>query len=65
MKYLYRKDKTVYFQVKVLMVNRITRSMLLAVKFQKSCNFSGNTNFERLLLDLLNIKPDCSYIYDF
>ena len=31
------------------------------VKFQKFYNFPGNRNFERLLLDLLNIKPDCSY----
>ena len=30
-------------------------------KFQKSYNFSGNTKFERLLLDLLNIKSDWSY----
>ena len=29
MKYLFRKDKTVYYQVKVLMVNRITRNMLI------------------------------------
>ena len=28
MRYLFRKDKTVYYQVKVLMVNRITRNML-------------------------------------
>ena len=27
-KYLFEKDETVYFQVKVLMVNKITRSML-------------------------------------
>ena len=31
------------------------------VKFQKSCNFPGNTNFKRLLLDLLKIKRYCSY----
>ena len=31
------------------------------VKFQKYYNFLGITNFERLLLDLLNSKPDCSY----
>ena len=31
------------------------------VKFQESYNFPGNTKFEKLLLDLLNIKPDCSY----
>ena len=30
-------------------------------KFQESYNFPGNTKFEKLLLDLLNIKPDCSY----
>ena len=29
MKYRIRKDKTVYYQVKVLMVNRITRSVLM------------------------------------
>ena len=35
-------------------------------KFQKSYNFPGNTNFERLLLGLFNIKPDCSYmVYHF
>ena len=28
MRYLFRKDKTVYYKVKVLMVNRITRNML-------------------------------------
>ena len=31
------------------------------MKFQESYNFPGNKNFERVLLDLLNIKPDCSY----
>ena len=41
------------------MVNRITRSILMFflawkdAKLQKSYNFPGNTNFERLLLDLL------------
>ena len=30
------------------------------VKFKKSHKFLSNRNFERLLLDLLNIKPDCS-----
>ena len=29
------------------------------VKFQKPCNFPGNTNFKRL--DLLKIKLYCSY----
>ena len=70
MKYLFRKDKTVYYQVKVL-INRITRkiirSMLMFflawkdVRFQKSYNFPRNSNFERLLFDLFNIKSDCSY----
>ena len=47
------------------MVNRITRSISMLflawedVKFYKSYNFPGNRNFERLLLDLLNIKPYC------
>ena len=31
------------------------------VKFQKSYNFPGNTNFERPLLDLLKTKLNCSY----
>ena len=31
------------------------------MKFKESYNFPGNKNFERVLLDLLNIKPDCSY----
>ena len=54
-----------YHIVKVLMVNRITRGMLMFgvedVKFEKLYNFSGNTIFERLLLDLLNIRTDISY----
>ena len=63
MKYLFRKDQTVYYQVKVLMANKITRSMLCFfsawkdVKFQKPYNLLGNVNFEGLLLNLLNIKP--------
>ena len=28
---------------------------------KKSYNFPRNSNFERLLLDLFNIKSDCSY----
>ena len=50
MKYHFRNDKTLYCEVRVLMV-----------KFQKSFNFPSNKNIERLLLDLLNIKPGCSY----
>ena len=61
-------EKTkLYYQVKVLMVNMITRNILMfllawkGVKFPKSYNFPSNTNLKRLLFDLLNIKPDCSY----
>ena len=64
-KYLFRKDKTGFYQVNVLMVNRIARSMFFLawkdLKFQKSYNFPGNTNFERLLFDQLNMKSNCSY----
>ena len=64
MRYLFRKDKTVYYQVKVLMVNKLTRNMLFFlawkdVKFQVYYKFPGNAKVERLLHDLFNIKPDC------
>ena len=35
MKYLFRKDKTLYHQVKVLMVNRIFKTMLMSFSVEQ------------------------------
>ena len=48
------------------MVNRINQGMFVFVarkdvKFEKPYNFPGNTNFKKLLLDLFNIKLNCSF----